>query len=105
MKYLIAVDGSQASESAVKYAATLFKNMKGDNHITVMTVQDDSSLSSLKNTRKKAPWMTTFGKTPIPTLPGPLDFSTKPTWLTTWPSNLGTHARKFSRKPKQAALT
>lgn len=53
MKYLIAVDGSQASESAVKYAATLFKNMKGENHITVMTVQDDSSLKLFKNTRKR----------------------------------------------------
>ena len=53
MKYLIAVDGSQASESAVKYAATLFKNMKGDNHITVMTVQDDSSLKLFKKYTQK----------------------------------------------------
>jgi nucleotide-binding universal stress UspA family protein len=48
MKYLIAVDGSKASESAVKYAASLFKNMKGDNHITLITVQDDSSLKLFK---------------------------------------------------------
>ena len=48
MKYLIAVDGSKASESAVKYAAALFKSMKGDNHITVITVQDNSALKMFK---------------------------------------------------------
>jgi nucleotide-binding universal stress UspA family protein len=48
MKYLIAVDGSKASESAVKYAASLFQNMKGENHITVITVQDNSALKMFK---------------------------------------------------------
>ena len=48
MKYLVAVDGSKASESAVKYAAALFKNMKGENHITVITVQDNSALKMFK---------------------------------------------------------
>ena len=48
MKYLVAIDGSKASEAAVKYAVALFKNMKGENHITLMTVQDDSSLKLFK---------------------------------------------------------
>ena len=48
MKYLIAVDGSKASESAVKYAASLFKSMQGENHITVITVQDNSALKMFK---------------------------------------------------------
>ena len=48
MKYLIAVDGSKASESAVKYAASLFQSMKGENHITVITVQDNSALKMFK---------------------------------------------------------
>ncbi len=48
MKYLIAVDGSKASESAVKYAASLIQNMKGENHITVITVQDNSALKMFK---------------------------------------------------------
>ena len=48
MKYLVAVDGSKASESAVKYAAALFKNMNGENHITVITVQDNSALKMFK---------------------------------------------------------
>jgi len=53
MKYLVAVDGSKASESAVKYAAALFKGMKGENHITVLTVQDDSSLKLFKKYSSK----------------------------------------------------
>jgi nucleotide-binding universal stress UspA family protein len=48
MKYLIAVDGSKASESAVKYAASLIQNMKGENHITVITVQDNTALKMFK---------------------------------------------------------
>ena len=48
MKILIAVDGSKASVAAVKYAARLYKNMKADSHITLITVQDDSSLRLFK---------------------------------------------------------
>lgn len=48
MKYLIAVDGSKASESAVKYAASLIQNMRGENHITVITVQDNTALKMFK---------------------------------------------------------
>ena len=40
MKYLVAVDGSKASESAVKYAAALFKNMKGEGYQSPDFVQD-----------------------------------------------------------------
>ena len=48
MKILIAVDGSKASVAAVKYAARLYKNMKAESHITLITVQDDSSLRLFK---------------------------------------------------------
>jgi nucleotide-binding universal stress UspA family protein len=48
MKLLIAIDGSPASQKAVKYAARLFKSLSGDNRISLMTVQDDSSLRLFK---------------------------------------------------------
>ena len=48
MKILIATDGSKASEAAVKYAARLYKSMKDECHITLITVQDDSSLRLFK---------------------------------------------------------
>ena len=48
MKILVATDGSKASEGAVKYAARLFKSFSANSHITVITVQDDSSLRLFK---------------------------------------------------------
>ncbi|ALK92044.1 universal stress protein [Limnohabitans sp. 103DPR2] len=48
MKILVATDGSKASEGAVKYAARLFKSFSANSHITVITVQDDSSLRFFK---------------------------------------------------------
>ena len=48
MKLLVASDGSKASEGAIKYAARLFKNLSAENHITLITVQDDSSLRLFK---------------------------------------------------------
>jgi nucleotide-binding universal stress UspA family protein len=48
MKLLVATDGSKASEGAIKYAARLFKNLSAENHITLITVQDDSSLRLFK---------------------------------------------------------
>ena len=48
MKLLVATDGSKASEVAVKYAARLFKSFSANSHITVITVQDDSSLRLFK---------------------------------------------------------
>jgi nucleotide-binding universal stress UspA family protein len=48
MKLLIAVDGSKASQGAVKYAARLFKSLTDPSHITLITVQDDSSLRLFK---------------------------------------------------------
>jgi len=48
MKLLVATDGSKASEGAVKYAARLFKSFSANSHITVITVQDDSSLRLFK---------------------------------------------------------
>ena len=48
MKLLVATDGSKASEGAVKYAARLFKSFSANSHITVINVQDDSSLRLFK---------------------------------------------------------
>ena len=48
MKLLVATDGSKASEGAIKYAARLFKSLSAENHITLITVQDDSSLRLFK---------------------------------------------------------
>jgi nucleotide-binding universal stress UspA family protein len=53
MKLLIATDGSKASEGAVKYAARLFKSFSSENHITLITVQDDSSLRLFKKHTSK----------------------------------------------------
>jgi nucleotide-binding universal stress UspA family protein len=48
MKLLVATDGSKASEGAVKYAARLFNSLKTENHITLITVLDDSTLRLFK---------------------------------------------------------
>lgn len=48
MKLLVATDGSKASEGAVKYAARLFTSIGKDSHITLITVQDDSTLRLFK---------------------------------------------------------
>ena len=48
MKLLVAIDGSAASQNAVKYAASLFQSLNGQNHISLITVQDDSSLRLFK---------------------------------------------------------
>lgn len=48
MKLLVALDGSKASEGAVKYAARLFNSLNTESHITLITVLDDSSLRLFK---------------------------------------------------------
>ncbi|NDD59482.1 MAG: universal stress protein, partial [Chlamydiae bacterium] len=53
MKLLVAIDGSKASQAAVKYAARLFKSFIGENHISLITVQDDSSLRLFKKRTPK----------------------------------------------------
>ena len=53
MKLLVATDGSKASEGAVKYAARLFTSIGKDSHITLITVQDDSSLRLFKKYTQK----------------------------------------------------
>ena len=53
MKLLVATDGSKASEGAIKYAARLFKSLSAENHITLITVQDDSSLRLFKKLTPK----------------------------------------------------
>ena len=53
MKILIAVDGSKSSESAVKFAAKIFKIYKKDIHITLLTIQDDTALKVFKKYSKK----------------------------------------------------
>ena len=45
---MVAIDGSKASTIAVKYAARLCKSLQGENHISLITVQDDSSLRLFK---------------------------------------------------------
>ena len=53
MKLLVATDGSKASEGAVKYAARLFTSIGKESHITLITVQDDSSLRLFKKYTQK----------------------------------------------------
>lgn len=53
MKLLVATDGSKASEGAVKYAARLFTSIGKGSHITLITVQDDSSLRLFKKYTQK----------------------------------------------------
>jgi nucleotide-binding universal stress UspA family protein len=53
MKLLVATDGSKASEGAVKYAAKLFTSIGKESHITLITVQDDSSLRLFKKYTQK----------------------------------------------------
>jgi len=47
MKILIAVDGSSSALRAVKYAATLAKQLAEKPHITLVTVHDDTGLRHL----------------------------------------------------------
>ena len=54
MKILVPVDGSQASLSAVKYAAKLSGNMRSADTITLITVHDDQGLRHAKQFVGKA---------------------------------------------------
>lgn len=49
MKLLVAVDGSKSSLSAARYAAQLASSMRGHNHITLLSVHDDSALKLFKS--------------------------------------------------------
>ncbi len=49
MKLLVAVDGSKSSLSAARYAAKLASSMRGHNHITLLSVHDDSALKLFKS--------------------------------------------------------
>jgi len=49
MKFLVAVDGSKSSLSATRYAAKLASGMRGHNHVTLLSVHDDSALKHFKN--------------------------------------------------------
>jgi nucleotide-binding universal stress UspA family protein len=49
MKFLVAVDGSKSSVSAARYAAKLASGMRGHNHITLLSVHDDSALKLFKS--------------------------------------------------------
>ena len=44
MKFLVAVDGSKSSVSATRYAAKLASAVRGNNHVTLVSVHDDSAL-------------------------------------------------------------
>lgn len=48
MKFLVAVDGSRSSLSAARYAAKLASAVRGHNHITLLSVHDDSALKLFK---------------------------------------------------------
>lgn len=48
MKILVAVDGSQNSLRAVKYAAKLAKNLRTKTSITLINVHDDDPLNLIK---------------------------------------------------------
>jgi nucleotide-binding universal stress UspA family protein len=52
MKFLVAVDGSKSSVSATRYAAKLASAVRGNNHVTLISVHDDSAL---KHFRKYVP--------------------------------------------------
>lgn len=49
MKILVAVDGSQNSLRAVKYAAKLAKDLRTKNSITLINVHDNDPLNFFKN--------------------------------------------------------
>ena len=48
MKFLVAVDGSKSSLSATRYAAKLASAVRGNNHVTLLSVHDDSALKLFK---------------------------------------------------------
>ena len=48
MKFLVAVDGSKSSLSAVRYAAKLASAVRGHNQVTLLSVHDDSALKLFK---------------------------------------------------------
>lgn len=48
MKFLVAVDGSKSSVSATRYAAKLASAVRGNNHVTLVSVHDDSALKHFK---------------------------------------------------------
>lgn len=48
MKFLVAVDGSRSSLSATRYAAKLASAVRGNNHVTLLSVHDDTALKLFK---------------------------------------------------------
>jgi nucleotide-binding universal stress UspA family protein len=48
MKFLVAVDGSKSSVSATRYAAKLASAVRGNNHVTLLSVHDDTALKHFK---------------------------------------------------------
>ena len=49
MKFLVAVDGSKSALSAARYAAKLASAVRGKNHVTLLSVHDDSALKLFKS--------------------------------------------------------
>lgn len=49
MKLLVAVDGSKSALSATRYAAKLASAVRGNNHIVLLSVHDDSALKLFKS--------------------------------------------------------
>lgn len=48
MKFLVAVDGSKSALSATRYAAKLASAVRGNNHVTLLSVHDDTALKLFK---------------------------------------------------------
>jgi nucleotide-binding universal stress UspA family protein len=48
MKLLVAVDGSKSALSATRYAAKLASALRGHNHVTLLSVHDDSGLKHFR---------------------------------------------------------
>ena len=49
MKFLVAIDGSKSSLAAARYAAKLASAVRGNNHVTLLSVHDDSALKLFKS--------------------------------------------------------
>jgi len=49
MKFLVAVDGSKSALSATRYAAKLASAVRGNNHVILLSVHDDSALKLFKS--------------------------------------------------------